>query len=143
MSGKRYSPKEIISKLREAEVFLAEGDRVHAVPSTIYLIDEIVHLRLHMEPCRSLWSPTSTAHGRYWCQSAFKTDPLSASKIDPSFWFIRARRSRRRRQIGRIASRKSASNIRCADFQAPTRPPPVTEIPSALSLSGGVAGSPR
>ncbi len=25
MSGKRYSPEEIISKLREAEVYLAEG----------------------------------------------------------------------------------------------------------------------
>jgi putative transposase len=28
MSGKRYSPEEIISKLREAEVFLAEGVKV-------------------------------------------------------------------------------------------------------------------
>ena len=28
MSGKRYSPEEIISKLREAEVYLAEGVKV-------------------------------------------------------------------------------------------------------------------
>lgn len=25
MSGKRYSPEEIVSKLREAEVYLADG----------------------------------------------------------------------------------------------------------------------
>jgi transposase-like protein len=31
MSGKRYSPEEIISKLREAEVYLAEGARVGEV----------------------------------------------------------------------------------------------------------------
>ena len=31
MSGKRYSPEEIISKLREAEVFLAEGVKVDEV----------------------------------------------------------------------------------------------------------------
>ncbi len=31
MSGKRYSPEEIISKLREAEVFLAEGVTVGEV----------------------------------------------------------------------------------------------------------------
>ena len=31
MSGKRYSPEEIISKLREAEVFLAEGVKVGEV----------------------------------------------------------------------------------------------------------------
>ena len=31
MSGKRYSPEEIISKLREAEVYLAEGSTVGEV----------------------------------------------------------------------------------------------------------------
>lgn len=31
MSGKRYTPEEIISKLREAEVFLAEGVKVGEV----------------------------------------------------------------------------------------------------------------
>ena len=31
MSGKRYSPEEIISKLREAEVYLAEGVTVGEV----------------------------------------------------------------------------------------------------------------
>lgn len=31
MSGKRYSPEEIISKLREAEVFLAQGVKVDEV----------------------------------------------------------------------------------------------------------------
>lgn len=31
MSGKRYSPEEIISKLREAEVYLAEGVKVDEV----------------------------------------------------------------------------------------------------------------
>ncbi len=31
MSGKRYSPEEIISKLREAEVYLAEGVSVGEV----------------------------------------------------------------------------------------------------------------
>jgi putative transposase len=31
MSGKRYSPEEIISKLREAEVYLAEGITVGEV----------------------------------------------------------------------------------------------------------------
>ena len=31
MSGKRYSPEEIISKLREAEVYLAEGLNVGEV----------------------------------------------------------------------------------------------------------------
>ncbi len=31
MSGKRYSPEEIISKLREAEVLLAEGVSVGKV----------------------------------------------------------------------------------------------------------------
>ena len=31
MSGKRYSPEEIISKLREAEVYLAEGVKVGEV----------------------------------------------------------------------------------------------------------------
>lgn len=31
MSGKRYSPEEIISKLREAEVYLAEGMTVGEV----------------------------------------------------------------------------------------------------------------
>ena len=31
MSGKRYSPEEIISKLREAEVYLAEGLKVEEV----------------------------------------------------------------------------------------------------------------
>ena len=31
MSGKRYKPEEIISKLREAEVYLAEGVKVDEV----------------------------------------------------------------------------------------------------------------
>jgi len=31
MSGKRFKPEEIISKLREAEVFLAEGVKVDEV----------------------------------------------------------------------------------------------------------------
>lgn len=31
MSGKRYSPEEFISKLREAEVYLAEGVTVGEV----------------------------------------------------------------------------------------------------------------
>ena len=31
MSGKRYSPEEIILKLREAEVFLAQGVKVDEV----------------------------------------------------------------------------------------------------------------
>ena len=31
MSGKRYQPEEIISKLREAEVHLAEGVKVDEV----------------------------------------------------------------------------------------------------------------
>lgn len=31
MSGKRYSPEEIISKLREAEVYLADGLKVDEV----------------------------------------------------------------------------------------------------------------
>ena len=31
MSGKRYSPEEIISKLREAEIYLAEGVKVDEV----------------------------------------------------------------------------------------------------------------
>lgn len=31
MSGKRYSPEEIISKLREAEIYLAEGVTVGEV----------------------------------------------------------------------------------------------------------------
>lgn len=31
MSGKRYKPEEIISKLREAEVYLAEGVKVDDV----------------------------------------------------------------------------------------------------------------
>ena len=31
MSGKRYSPEEIISKLREAEVYFAEGVKVGEV----------------------------------------------------------------------------------------------------------------
>ena len=31
MSGKRYSPEEIISKLREAEVYLADGVKVDEV----------------------------------------------------------------------------------------------------------------
>ena len=31
MSGKRYQPEEIISKLREAEVYLAEGVKVDEV----------------------------------------------------------------------------------------------------------------